>query len=219
MSLINDALKKAQRQRHGDDAPASSAPVPGGGPRPAIETGRSADARKPVALIAAGVVGAVAVVAVGAFFALQPSADQSDPAAPAVAKAESPAPATPAPNPTQLPAADPVVLTVPVPAPPPTPVVAAPPPAAPVAPVAPPPAPAVASGPPPPPSSRFVAAADAFRVVGIRAAGADSKVLMNDRVYRVGDMVDHDFGIRLTGATANSLTFTDGTGASYTRYF
>lgn len=216
MSLINDALKKAQRQRHGDDAPAASAPVPGGGPRPAIETGRSADAPKPVALIAAGVVGAAAVVAVGAFFALRPTADQ---AAPTVAKAESPAPAAPVPSPTPLPAADPVVLTVPVPVPPPTPVVAAPPPAAPVAPVAPPPAPAVASGPPPSPSSRFVAAADAFRVVGIRAAGADSKVLMNDRVYRVGDMVDHDFGIRLTGATANSLTFTDGTGASYTRYF
>jgi hypothetical protein len=32
-------------------------------------------------------------------------------------------------------------------------------------------------------------------------------------------MVDHDLAIRLTGATANSLTFTDGTGATYTRYF
>jgi hypothetical protein len=106
------------------------------------------------------------------------------------------------------------VLTVPVP--PPAPVVAAAPAPAPAAPA---PPPAVPSGPPPPPGSRFVAAADSFRVVGIRVAGTDSKVLMNDRVYRFGDMVDHDLGIRLTGATANSLTFTDGTGASYTRYF
>jgi hypothetical protein len=60
---------------------------------------------------------------------------------------------------------------------------------------------------------------EALRVAGIRASGNDSKVLMNDRVYRIGDMIDHDQGLKLTAATANSLTFVDSTGATYTRHF
>jgi hypothetical protein len=58
-----------------------------------------------------------------------------------------------------------------------------------------------------------------LRVAGIRAAGDDSKVLMNDRVYRLNDIVDHELGIKLTGVTAKSLTFEDDHGAVYTRTF
>jgi hypothetical protein len=66
----------------------------------------------------------------------------------------------------------------------------------------------------------MIEAIEALRVAGIRVgAGSDAKVLMNDRVYRIGDTVDHALGLKLTGATASSLTFRDGTGAAYTRNF
>ena len=42
---------------------------------------------------------------------------------------------------------------------------------------------------------------------------------MNDRVYRVGDIVEHELGLKLTGITASSLTFEDERGGRYTRNF
>jgi hypothetical protein len=58
-----------------------------------------------------------------------------------------------------------------------------------------------------------------LHVAGIRAAGEDSKVLMNDRVYRLNDIVDHELGIKLTVVTTKALTFEDDQGAVYTRNF
>ena len=46
-----------------------------------------------------------------------------------------------------------------------------------------------------------------------------SKVLMNDRVYRTGDTIEHQLGIKLAAITAGSLTFEDDKGARYTRNF
>jgi hypothetical protein len=64
---------------------------------------------------------------------------------------------------------------------------------------------------------KAVAFIDALRIAGVRASSTDSKVLMNDRVYRVGDIVEHVLGLKITGITADSLTFEDESGASYTR--
>jgi len=58
-----------------------------------------------------------------------------------------------------------------------------------------------------------------LRIAGIRASATDAKVLMNDRVYRVGDMVERELGLKLTGITASSLAFEDEKGARYTRSF
>jgi hypothetical protein len=67
---------------------------------------------------------------------------------------------------------------------------------------------------------RILTYIDALRVTGIRAAGgSDSKVLMNDRVYRVNDMVDYTLGIRLTRVAAEGLTFVDGNGTVYVKNF
>ena len=60
---------------------------------------------------------------------------------------------------------------------------------------------------------------ESLHVAGIRASTTDAKVLMNDRVYRVGSIVEREMGLKLTGITANSLTFEDEHGASYTRTF
>ena len=55
--------------------------------------------------------------------------------------------------------------------------------------------------------------------MGIRSSGNESKVLMNDRVYRVNDIVDRNLGVKLTKVAPDSLTFTDANGATYVKYF
>jgi hypothetical protein len=60
---------------------------------------------------------------------------------------------------------------------------------------------------------------ESLHVAGIRASSSDPKVLMNDRVYRIGSIVEREMGLKLTGITANSLTFEDDHGAAYTRTF
>jgi hypothetical protein len=76
---------------------------------------------------------------------------------------------------------------------------------------------------PPAPAGKFDARAQAFvdalHVTGIRASGSDSKVLMNDRVFRLNDIVERSLGLRLTGVAADQLSFTDGSGVVYTRNF
>lgn len=47
----------------------------------------------------------------------------------------------------------------------------------------------------------------------------DAKVLMNDRVYRVGSLVEAEMGLTLVGITTGSLTFEDERGGRYTRTF
>ena len=58
-----------------------------------------------------------------------------------------------------------------------------------------------------------------LRVGGIRVAGTESKVLMNDKVYRLNDVVDYELSIRLTGIETKALTFEDSRGAVHTRTF
>jgi len=250
MSLINDALKKAQRQRTGDNpsSPLSTPPMPGGSPAP-LRSPQKKD-HGPTLLLVGGGITIGLVLGVGAFWFLRsPSEKSATPTPPpAVAAAtqpsESPAPAprTPPVTATNQPV-DPAVALQPsratepaataVTAPAASPLTTASP--APVVATNAPPeveaskvvaAPAVASAPtakptaPGEPSEQMIKAIEGFRIMGIRAAGgADAKVLMNDRVYRIGDLVDRALGIRLTAATANSLTFQDAGGATYTRNF
>lgn len=93
-----------------------------------------------------------------------------------------------------------------------------------VAPAAPVPASTAAATPPAPtaapkPDDRITAFVEAIRVTGIRASGDESRVLMNDRVYRVNDVVDRTLGVRLVKAAADSLTFVDPNGITYVKFF
>jgi hypothetical protein len=84
----------------------------------------------------------------------------------------------------------------------------------------PPPAPRpVVSRPPAPPRQdpRILVFIDKLKVLGIRAAGSDSKVLMSGRVYRLNDIVDYELGLRLTGVGTTTLTFLDESGVVYTK--
>jgi len=264
MSLINDALKKAQRDRTGGPAP--EVPVPGGGPRP-TESYRTPRSTSTYLLLGGGALIGL-VVAIVTVFILRPASPEKSATAPVAAHSE-PVPAKPAPEMPSAPKAEPastpaapVVATSPAPSPVvvassepaaskrtveplalniTTPAASAPttsstatPPAAQgeparVAPaVAAPTTPAVATAPAappaPPPDPRVLQKqladlVEGFRVTGIRAAGNDGRVLMNDRVFRVGDIVDRKHGVTLTGVTANSLTFADSNGQTYTRNF
>lgn len=260
MSLINDALKKAQRQRTGD-SPATHSPIPA----PNLPPLRAPEIRDPnyTLMIAGGALLLGLVLGGGAYWLLRDSSGKSAAANPVAtttqhtqANSES-APA--APNDTKVASTEPIVAaplklnlateshpesqtktasslaasastasnttdsaiaqTMPASGPmPASPAILPPAPAANETVVN--PAAIAKATTPPEPSEQMVKAIESFRVMGIRAAGgSDAKVLMNDRVYRIGDLVDRSLGIRLTGATTNALTFQDATGASYTRNF
>lgn len=258
MSLINDALKKAQRLRTEDaTADTPTQPAAAGGQIAKRGEARSANT---IVLIGGGVLLLLLLsVALTIYLFKRPTAPAAVPVAatpPTTAPAPSPSPTVPAPSPTipvVAPPTDASAATPPVVAPktekapiptavepksvavtPPAPQSAAPvspppkteptqPPVtqpAPVTPVA--SAPAVA---PPSPAStakaddRVTAYIETLKVTGIRSSGTESRVLMNERVYRVNDFVDRTLGIRLTKVAVDSLTFSDANGVSYIKYF
>jgi hypothetical protein len=57
-----------------------------------------------------------------------------------------------------------------------------------------------------------------MRVAGVRALGEDSRVLINDRVYRVNDVIDRTLGVRLVRVEAGSLHFVDGRGITHVKH-
>ncbi|HEY1792934.1 MAG TPA: hypothetical protein VGG34_08440 [Opitutaceae bacterium] len=218
MSLINDALKKAARQRAEEDAHVA-APMPGGRRRVA----RQGEPMRTQTVIMVGVSAVILVVgsaiATGYFLTSRPDHGRALlPRAPAAAPAPA---ATPAPLP-------PKIVIQPAPAaakPEPAPVAAAPqiqvPPPVVVtmpdtslgAPAA---KPAVVA---PPTGDAIQAIIDAYHVSGVRAAGADSKALIDGHVYRINDIIDHAIGLKLVKVDEVQLTFQDRSGATFTRSF
>jgi hypothetical protein len=217
MSLINEALKKAQRQRAPDAAAGAYDPAVSAD----LSSGPIARRRRPMPaqtllLIVAGAAVLVVFSAVGTVYLMNRSPEpKSVPvtilppppveAAPdAVAVPANIAPATAAPSPELSP---PAVVALP-----PSTAVLAVPPAEPtsIPPVV--PAPAL-------PDPKIQTYVDAIHVAGIRSSGADSKVLMNDRVYRVGDTVDVELGLKLAKVASDSLTFIDARNVSYRKNF
>jgi hypothetical protein len=193
MSLINDALKKAQRDRGESSTQsglrAQTGTAPSRGPaRPS--------AYRRLAVISAGVVFGLLIIVVASVL-LRPSPAQ----APLAMESPSSPPSTPLPRAdantsSTEPSAPPLVEISTIEAP-----TAAP------------------SSHPGRPSLRMINTVEAFRISGVRASATDSKVVMNGRVYQVGDIVDHEQGIRITAVTANSVVFEDESGAPYTRKF
>ncbi|HXA14950.1 MAG TPA: hypothetical protein VNW23_07460, partial [Opitutaceae bacterium] len=67
------------------------------------------------------------------------------------------------------------------------------------------------------PDPKILAYIDALQVAGVRVTGTGSKVLMNDRVYRENEIVDHLLGLRLKKIEGDTLTFVDERGVIYTK--
>ena len=224
MSLINDALKKAARQRAEEQA--DIAPLAQTGRRKRIPRHGAPMSAQTLVLLAAGAVTLIvaSVVITGILIT-----GRLEPRAAAVA---TPLPATPAPKPppvvvVQVPRpADLPVAPVRQPAPqPPTaaPVAQAAPPAAAAAEPAPRPAAAEAPKTPatPPPSrgDQVQSFVDGLRVTGVRAAGSDSKALVDGHIYRVNDFLDRALGVRLVQVDPDHLTLVDSQGVTYIKSF
>jgi hypothetical protein len=67
--------------------------------------------------------------------------------------------------------------------------------------------------------SRILSFIENAHIAGVRLAGGESKVLMNEHVYRVNSVVSMELGLRLTGVGAETLTFVDENGVVYTKTF
>lgn len=245
MSLINEALKKAQRQRHDDPAGVGAAVTGSGGNIAKRGAPRSA---KTLLLLTAG---AIVLVVCSVVFTVYLVNRPAPPApVPVTKKPPEPkaAPIVPAVTPVQDAVAVKLPSTAPAPkvenppphAPPPaaakiepaaTPIVAKPK-QAPVVSSTPSPTPAVVPVSAPAPAqpvkpvipevvadARIQAFVDTMRIAGVKAAGADSRVLLNDRVYRLNDIVDRALSVRLIKVEGNSLTFSDAAGFTYVKYF
>ncbi len=257
MSLINDALKKAQRLRA--EAAASIDPADGSGGKRVEKRGQPLRAQTIVLLVACGAVLVVFSVVVTVYLLNRPSPAVAHPpvvAKPPMPAAEAPAPALvvsippPLPKPVEETPPPPATATTRAPETVSTPLAAAAPPAPavqppekkpagvakadpsvtspPLSPESTPPKPEVAAIRPTTATTRPTAPAsdvrvqmfvDAIRVTGIRSSGNDSKVLMNDRVYRVNDIVDRALGVKLVKVEADKLSFTDPAGFTYTKNF
>ena len=201
MSLINDALKKAQRQR-ADDSASALAPMPGGGRGPS-KMGKST-----LVLIGAGLVLLVVLAVVFTVMYVTPKTPEPVASVPKPATA-----AALAPKPPQVIVAAPVdkapivaVEAAKVAAPTPVPTEAVP-----VINVA----PLVAAT----PDEQVQALIDKMRVTGVRTSASGSKVLMNDHIVRLNDLVDRDSGLRLIKIEDGTLTFKDKQGAIYTKSY
>lgn len=217
MSLINNALKKAQHQRSGETA---SVPMPGGSGRQPNRRGRAMPAQT-LLLIVVGALALITASVVATVFLLGNDEPAPHPSVASASVASSQpvpdsSPATTIIAPTAQPSESKPTIDVP------RPVIEKP----------------IAALPPEPASTqiapqlpepipepivnlgeRVYQFIDQLQVMGIRSSGADSKVLMNDRVYRVNDIVNRELGLRLVTVAPDSLTFVDSSGASYTKNF
>lgn len=60
---------------------------------------------------------------------------------------------------------------------------------------------------------------DKFRISGIRLSDTDSKVILNDHLFRVNELVEPSLGLRLVKIESHLLTFTDGDQNVYLKHF
>jgi hypothetical protein len=236
MSLINDALKKAQRSRSAESG--DLAPLPGGGAR-ITKRGVPLSA-KAILLMATGAFVLFVLAVVGTVYLLnRPSASPSVAVAKAPTAATTPgseapvivvpvitAPPAKATSPeSSTPSAPTPAPTTPAPTPP---AKADPPPAtakaapSPVTPATAAPAPnppAAAPATPAAPDERVHSFLDNLHVTAVRLQGNDSRVMIGERVFRLNDIVERSLGIRLSKVEQNQIIFTDANGVAYVKYF
>lgn len=138
----------------------------------------------------------------------------------AAASAPEPTPAIAFPNQPTTAKTEPATLAVSLPAAPAATVVAMPPTATPSAtsstlpPIYAPRAPAPVN-----PSARIQSFIDRLRVSGIRMSSTGSKVILNDRLFKSGDLVDPTLELRLVKIEQGLLTFADVNGKQYIKLF
>jgi hypothetical protein len=71
----------------------------------------------------------------------------------------------------------------------------------------------------PRPDDRIPAYLESLRVAGVRILSSDSRVLLNDRVFRVNDTVDRGLGLKLLEVRQGTLVFEDAQGFKHEKRF
>lgn len=218
MSLINEALKKAQRMRQAEPGSEGAPAADDAAHAPRVPKRRPAVQARNVVIATGCVVLAFAVAGGIAFYYLLP-----DTTPPEIVHRAAPKAATPAPVEADLENVPTVTVPTSLASPEEAPSDSAPA-ATPDATAAPASQPAETTPPPPPEpqpveNPRVYEFLDTLRVAGIRASATDPKVLMNERVFRLNDIVDRSLGLRITGISPDGLTFTDETGFEYRKNF
>jgi hypothetical protein len=228
MSLINDALKKAARQRAEEQG--EVAPMPGGGRRASRQGGPMQKQTLVLVIGAAVVLVVVSAVITGILMngkpeAKAPSAAKPSPDSVATDAMQKVAVQAPVVAVSLAPAAVPTPVAVSKPSPTPPPVTAAPTalPAVAVAPTA------VPTAPTPQPQrvadnsqghiDTVQTVVDAFHISGVRTAGAGSKALVDGHIYKLNDVVDKAIGLKLVKVDEDHLTFVDRDGNTFVRNF
>ena len=69
------------------------------------------------------------------------------------------------------------------------------------------------------PSEAVLRFLERSKVTGVRVSASDPKVLMNDRVYRINDVIDRDLQLRVISIDTRELKFRDPQGYIYTKAF
>lgn len=206
MSLINDALKKAQLERNGKNAPAASNPDVSTAVTGGVAGGRRGVLVALVFLVLIGAGGAAYFS--GVFDAAEPVASLPPKAAP-----KAPSPAVPPTKPAVVVVAEakpePAAPVVPaIPAPPPAPAPAAPLPA---------PAPVEVAAPAAPVAPKKDPAVEAL--VGLMNLSlvrkSTGRCVLDGSIYKVGELVKSDPLIKLEAVSDSGVVFTDAKGVRY----
>jgi len=58
---------------------------------------------------------------------------------------------------------------------------------------------------------------ESLQILGVRSAGAESRLLIAGRVYKLEDVIDHRYGVKFVGADGETIYFEDERGARYER--
>ena len=67
------------------------------------------------------------------------------------------------------------------------------------------------------PDQQVLVYLDNLRIMGVRFSGLESKVLIGDRVYRVNDVIERNFGLKLVEVQPDRLFFVDARGVTYAK--
>ena len=220
MSLINDALKKAQNQR------ADLPPIPGPTPAPPRDAAEVPPplrkGKTPVSKsILIGVTASLLCALISIAATLYILKDDAPPAplqpAPAIAAvsavvAPAPAPAMPVAAPLVTAPLTPPVATEPAPL-----VMTSPP--APLPSITVPPTPTVSAAATKQTAARIQSFIARLRVNSIRISEAGNKAIINERLFRANDVIEPSLGLKLVGIENGQLTFVDEAGNQYLRHF
>ncbi len=64
-------------------------------------------------------------------------------------------------------------------------------------------------------TQRIQAIVDRIQINSVRTSQTETKVIINNRLYRLGDTIDHSIGLRLSEVHHNHILFTDEVGNKY----